>query len=304
MDGFSLVQIRNFIAVADSGSFTEAGKLVDSAQSAVSTSVKRFEEALGVELFNRHSSSGVVLTPAGEEIYQLAHRITADCASLDRWKNAAKDPTLTIGCVQAITPTVLHPLFRSMRTIGVKGVLTEGNDIEIVQSLERQKCDIAIALDLVGLEMYTERGANLKFESVTETPVVAIAHSRHPIARQGAAPLSHILRYRLAVIENSANSQLIRYLDSQVSGSPLKITGVKTLATLQALVKTGTHVGFVPEHLITPESYNSQMTIVTMREELPAVRLGILYKNGDRSAWPDFVGLKSAAQEALKSLMG
>jgi LysR family nitrogen assimilation transcriptional regulator len=59
-----LQQIRCFVTVAESGSFTSAARSLNLSQPALGAHVKNLEAALGIRLFDRHSR-GVALTGAG-----------------------------------------------------------------------------------------------------------------------------------------------------------------------------------------------------------------------------------------------
>jgi len=50
---WTIEQLRAFVAAADEGSFSAAGRLLGRAQSVVSTHVSVLEDTLGVELFDR-----------------------------------------------------------------------------------------------------------------------------------------------------------------------------------------------------------------------------------------------------------
>lgn len=66
--------LRSFILVADTGSFTQAAKLVFRTQAAVSLQIKRLEEELGYDLFIREGRKAT-LTPKGEILYGYARKI-------------------------------------------------------------------------------------------------------------------------------------------------------------------------------------------------------------------------------------
>src|SRR3954466_15409075 len=53
LDGVSLDQLRTFIAAAETGSFSAAGRRLSRAQSVVSQAIANLEEQLRVSLFDR-----------------------------------------------------------------------------------------------------------------------------------------------------------------------------------------------------------------------------------------------------------
>ena len=66
--------LKAFVAVADHRSFTRAAATLNRTQSAVSMQIKRLEDRLGVDLFNR-TKANVDLSSAGEGLLGYARRI-------------------------------------------------------------------------------------------------------------------------------------------------------------------------------------------------------------------------------------
>ena len=67
-------QLRSFLAIVDSGSFTKAADRVHKTQSAVSMHIRRLEEQLGCALFVKQGR-GARLTEEGEKLIEFARRI-------------------------------------------------------------------------------------------------------------------------------------------------------------------------------------------------------------------------------------
>src|SRR6266571_803001 len=67
-------QLRTFIAIAETGSFTKAADLVHKTQSAVSMQMKRLEERLDRPIFARDGRASK-LTEDGERLLDYARRI-------------------------------------------------------------------------------------------------------------------------------------------------------------------------------------------------------------------------------------
>jgi len=75
-------KLRVFHAVAESGSFTAAGRSLHLSQSAVSRQVASLEKELGVVLFHRHSR-GLLLTEQGETLFETARDVGAKLAMVE-----------------------------------------------------------------------------------------------------------------------------------------------------------------------------------------------------------------------------
>ena len=74
-------QLRTFVAIADTGSFTRAADIVHKTQSAVSMQMKRLEERVGRAVFER-DGRGTRLTDEGDRLLDYARRIVrlnAEC---------------------------------------------------------------------------------------------------------------------------------------------------------------------------------------------------------------------------------
>jgi len=72
-------KLRVFHAVAEAGSFTHAGELLNLSQSAVSRQISALEESLNLPLFHRHAR-GLILTEQGELLYKTARDIFSKLA--------------------------------------------------------------------------------------------------------------------------------------------------------------------------------------------------------------------------------
>ena len=66
--------LRTFLAVADSGSFSQGASRIFRSQSAVSLQIKQLENILGQPVFERHAR-GVLLTSAGEKLRPAAQKV-------------------------------------------------------------------------------------------------------------------------------------------------------------------------------------------------------------------------------------
>ena len=79
LDGIELRQLRYFLAVADELNFTRAAERLHLAQQALSASIRRLEDQLGVALFVR-STRKVELTAAGDVLVDGARAVVAATA--------------------------------------------------------------------------------------------------------------------------------------------------------------------------------------------------------------------------------
>jgi DNA-binding transcriptional LysR family regulator len=86
LNGVSLDQLRTFIAAADEGSFSAAGRLLARTQSVISQTLANLERQLGLKLFDR-SGRFPALTDQGRALLAHARTVAGD---VDRFKARAK----------------------------------------------------------------------------------------------------------------------------------------------------------------------------------------------------------------------
>jgi DNA-binding transcriptional LysR family regulator len=99
LDALELRQLRHLLAVADASSFTRAAEDLHLVQQALSSSIRRLEQQLGVALFVR-TTRRVELTSAGEVLVEEARVVMAAAAhALERVRLACEGRTgrITIG---------------------------------------------------------------------------------------------------------------------------------------------------------------------------------------------------------------
>ena len=77
-----LKQLQYFVACAQTGSFSDAAKVLYSTQPSVSKVIKSLEDTLGMQLFER-LPRGIRLTVQGQKVYQYACRITNEIEVLE-----------------------------------------------------------------------------------------------------------------------------------------------------------------------------------------------------------------------------
>ena len=132
LDAMSMDQLRTFIAAAEEGSFSAAGRKLRRAQSVVSQTLANLEAQLGVLLFDREGRRPT-LTAQGQALLRQAREVVG---AMDMFKTSARGlaggrepelaisnggldanwltargiPTVTLGCGQRNIHTALEQL--------------------------------------------------------------------------------------------------------------------------------------------------------------------------------------------------
>ncbi len=114
----TLVQLRYFIVAATKRSMTEASVDLHVAQSAVSTAIAQLERSLGVQLFIRQRSKGLVVTEAGEQLLRDARSLLAQVDEVTdnvRGRHYDVRGTLRLACFSPLAPFVLPKLISAVK---------------------------------------------------------------------------------------------------------------------------------------------------------------------------------------------
>ena len=143
---FDIWLLRSFVAVAESGGFTRAAKLLNSTQSTVSAQIQRLEEEAGRPLFVRNTRS-VQLTAAGETLLGYARtilRLNEDARlRLSGVRHAGR---VRVGVSEDLTgswlPKVLQRLSRHYPKVEVE--LEIGVGSRLFKMVETEELDLAV----------------------------------------------------------------------------------------------------------------------------------------------------------------
>ena len=143
-----LTQYRIFYAVARAGNISRAAKELFISQPAISKSISKLEESLGMALFIRNSR-GVSLTAEGQVLFQ---HVEAAFEALERGENELKQiqnlhiGQLKIGVSNTLCKYILLPYLKGFiaQYPHVRILIESQDTARTISMLERQKLDIGL----------------------------------------------------------------------------------------------------------------------------------------------------------------
>ena len=191
-----LRQLKYFMKVAETLSFSEASKLLCITQSTLSQQIKQLETELGTQLFIR-SSHSVTLTEAGEEMMPYARQTinSADlCVTRISDLNNMSAGTLSIGVTYSFSPILTETLimFRKMYP-DIKLNICYRPMAELMELLKAREVDFVLAFKPWKPEEGVE--SHILFQNY----LAAIVASNHPLAKQESVTMNELLKYDLAL---------------------------------------------------------------------------------------------------------
>ena len=177
-----LDQLRTFVAIAETGSFTRAAEVVFKTQSAVSMQMRRLEERIGKPIFIRDGRASR-LSEDGERLLGYARRMVR----LSEETIAAFDETELSGSVRLGTPDdyaerflpeVLARFSRSNPRVEVSVICEQS--LELIQLARAGELDLAIVTNC-------GEGA---VEVIRQEPLLWVASNQHGVEEEEVLPLA------------------------------------------------------------------------------------------------------------------
>lgn len=162
----TLTELKYIVALARERHFGRAAEACFVSQPTLSVAIKKLEEELNVQLFERGSTE-ISVTPIGLQIVEQAQRVLEQSNAIKEIALHGKDPLsgpLKLGVIYTIGPYLLPALVRQI--IGsaprMPLMLTENFTVKLLESLRQGEIDAAIVADpfsdhgLVSQALYEE----------------------------------------------------------------------------------------------------------------------------------------------------
>lgn len=148
-------KLRVFHAVAEAGSFTHAGEILNLSQSSVSRQVSALEQSLNVPLFHRHAR-GLKLTESGETLYATAKEVFAKVAIAESLVSEARDKPQ--GPLRITTPVAFGSIWLTER---LKEFIERYPDINVTLIVSEEELDLSMGQADVAIRMTPPTQADL-----------------------------------------------------------------------------------------------------------------------------------------------
>ncbi|MBS0452784.1 MAG: LysR family transcriptional regulator [Proteobacteria bacterium] len=179
----TLVQLKHFIALAETGSFSKAAELLHLTQPALSRSVRALEDELGLALFDRIGRHSEV-TPFGRDVLERAQGLVLDAGDLresGRLMRAGQAGSMRVGMASGPGAILMTPLLMHIATNypNLRVRVSRGGTELLLQALRDR------TLDAVVLEARSMRPAtDLQITLLRDMRGAIMCRKGHPLARK------------------------------------------------------------------------------------------------------------------------
>jgi DNA-binding transcriptional LysR family regulator len=268
-------QLRTFLAIAETRSFTRASGQVHLTQAAVSAQIKTLETEIGQPLFARVNKK-VFLTEAGELLLPRARRLLREhdetIFALTE-AGRAEGGRLRIGT--ASTMASIHPLpkiLAELRQLHAKARVTvfRGTSSEIVSRILSNELD-------VGLVSLPVEAQDIYAETLMRDQLVAIVPASHALARQRQVSARQLADESLILGEEGGNTRRQIDLFFEKAGLRPQVTmELGSMTAIRRMVEHGLGVSIVPRSSVTDELSKKRLCPLTVKNLKARWELGLV----------------------------
>lgn len=293
-------QLRAFITLARTGSFTQTARELHLTQSAISHSMKALEHDVGCRLLDRMGKK-VALTQAGEQLLHVATKIIsemenarASLGKLGKWGRGRLRLGASTTACQYILPPVLREFKESFPEHAIS--IEPGDTRGIVGALLAHRIDLALSLEPLN-------EPQLEFHPLFTDELNFLVGAQHAWAKAGRVERDDISRQNFILY--SKTSVTFRLVEEYFRREDMVLNAVIEVGSMEAtkeLVKLGLGVAVMAPWIARKElDEKSLMTLPLGRRKLQR-NWGILQWRGKRLdlAEETFVNLCETATARLQ----
>lgn len=240
----NIKQVRAFLAVAQSMSFTHAASQLHLSQPALSLSIKGLEDNLGGKLLIR-TTRHISLTPEGEALVPIAQRLLAQWANAEdemRQRFALQLGKISIASMPSFAASLLpkaiqiyHALYPNIQ-VAIDDVLSD----RVVEMVRNNQVELGISFESSSL-------SDLSFYPLYEDRFIAILPKNHPLEQQDSITWQALLAYKFITLQRPSSVRSMIENTLNAAGIELNVAfDAHQLTTVGRMVSEGMGVAVVP----------------------------------------------------------
>ncbi|HRP25625.1 MAG TPA: hydrogen peroxide-inducible genes activator [Thauera sp.] len=275
----TLTDLRYLVALAHERHFGRAAEKCHVSQPTLSVAVKKVEEELGIQLFER-SASEVKITETGRRIVAQAEKVLMEASQIQEIAAAGKDPLagpLRLGVIYTIGPYLLPRLIPRVHRLAPKMplIIQENFTARLAEALKRGELDVII------ISLPFEE-AGIVAQPVYDEPFRVLMPSDHAWTREKAIAAEHLADDQLLLLGagNCFREQVLEVCPScrNIGGLQRTLEG-SSLETIRHMVATGLGVTVLPSS--AADEMSEQNPLVAVRpfsEPEPLRRVALAWR--------------------------
>lgn len=275
----TLTDLRYLVALAHERHFGRAAEKSHVSQPTLSIAIKKIEEELGVQLFER-SATEVKITETGRRIVAQAERVLMEAAQIPEIAAAGKDPLagpLRLGVIYTIGPYLLPRLIPRVHQLAPRMplVIQENYTTRLAEALKRGELDVII------LSLPFEE-AGVVAQPVYDEPFRILMPAAHPWAAHDHISAEQLAEEQLLLLGagNCFREQVLEVCPHcrSVGGLQRTLEG-SSLETIRHMVATGLGVTVLPSSAADElPAHNPLIAVRPFAEPEPSRRVALAWR--------------------------
>jgi DNA-binding transcriptional LysR family regulator len=255
---FTVAELRAFVLVARSLSFTQAARDLGITQPALSMTIRHLEEKLGATLFDRStrsvrlSSTGTLLHPTAERLIENFERTVAGMREIADGKLGR----ITIACPEGVAAHVVAPTLARFVINHPEVVVSvhDGDATSVAQLMHSFGADF-------GVTGYWQEHPDFTFAPLTTDRCCVICLADHPLAAKDRVSLRDLDGVPIVALNRDAGVRRLLEATCEAAGVRLIVQfEVARVSTLIEMVATGLCISVLTE-LSTPHNAWSSLCL-------------------------------------------
>ena len=238
-----LSSMKAFVILAESSSFNNAAKLLNITQPALTRRIKKMEEDLHIQLFER-TTRKVTLTKAGKRLLPEARELIKkfdETLFNIRDMNAYHRGMVTLACIPTAVfyflPLAIGKFNELYPNIKVR-ILEQGTN-NCMESVLCNESDF-------GINMNNVTNSSIDFTPLVNEPFVLACRRDHPLAKKQLVEWQELVGYKMIGVRSSSGNRLL--IEQQLADKPWKLDlfyEVRHLSTSLGLVEAGLGISVI-----------------------------------------------------------
>jgi LysR family hydrogen peroxide-inducible transcriptional activator len=261
ISSLTLRDLEYLVAVADRRHFGKAADACHVSQPALSAQIRKIEDFLGVQLFER-SNRNVVITPIGEQVARQARIVLEEAgkiATLARETSQPLSGALRLGAIATLGPYLMPHLLGPLRKKfpRLELLMKEGLTDVLIEDLRNGLLDAVLAAPTFNTE-------GLRVIRLFDEPFLVAAPKNHAFASRAAVRPRELNSEDMVLLEDGhcLRNQTIAVCPSNRRGKFREFQAT-SLETLRHLVASGFGYSLMPR--LAVETNDRLKNLITYR---------------------------------------
>jgi LysR family hydrogen peroxide-inducible transcriptional activator len=268
----NLRDLKYIVEVARERNFARASAKVFVSQPALSMQIKKLEETLGVEIFERDKQN-FLITPVGAEIIKKAEIILQESEEIKMIAKNSKDPhkgEIRIGAFPTVASYFLPNFVKNIhkKFSHLKIFLIEAKSAELIAKLKSGEIDCCLLAMPI-------KDDNLIGEKIFSEKFLLATPKGHPFSKKSKIQIKELKKQELMLLEDGhcLRDQALE-ICSMVKAFENQDFKATSLETLRQMVANGTGITLMPEIAVRSDDKISYVKIFNA----PFRTIGIYYR--------------------------